>query len=159
MEHLKKSGLVFLGGLALGILAGLLAPRYLQPHLPGLALSEMEEVTGEVTREERQGDEYLIVVGTQDGSFLVTFSGEEVEKTDLLIDRGDAVTLGMRRASPFAKNPVVRKVIKPESAGTGTPPVPEALSATPPATETPVTPTTPPPASSAPATPQPPATQ
>jgi hypothetical protein len=41
---------------------------------------------------------------------------ERVAEVDLLVDRGDTVTLAVPRYAPFVEDPVIARVRKPESA-------------------------------------------
>lgn len=100
-----------LAGLALGVAATLLVPRYLTPYLPAPFRSGELQVQGPVLAEQREEDRLLLTVETEQGAILATFR-RQVEEIALLVDEGDTVTLGLRKYAPFVEEPTLMGVYK-----------------------------------------------
>lgn len=109
----------FLAGIALGVAATLLVPRYVTPHLPAALRSGELQVRGPVLAEQREEDRLLLTVRTDQGAVLATFR-REVAEIALLVDEGDTLTLGLREVRPFVEEPTLVQVDKglpPEGSG------------------------------------------
>lgn len=102
-----------LAGLALGVAATLLAPRFVTPHLPAPFRAGELRVQGPVLAEQQGEDRLLLTVGTEQGAMLVTFR-QQVAEIALLVDEGDTVTLGVREYRPFVEDPTLVGVWKGE---------------------------------------------
>jgi len=111
-------------GLVAGATLGLLGPRY-WPELTAPFEGKRELVQGEVLREERREDRYLITLKTPEGAILATFR-ERAAEVDLLVDPGDRVTLALRGYAPFVADPRIARVMKRDQSAT--PPVAPAPS-------------------------------
>lgn len=101
-------------GLVLGAAAAVVLPPLVSPHLPEAFRSAGEEVSGVVAAKEREANRLLLTVRAEQGAILATFD-RRVAEIDLLVDRGDTVTLGVARYQPFVENPVLRGVRKIDS--------------------------------------------
>lgn len=117
-------------GLVAGAALGLLGPRY-WPDLVAPLEGKRELLEGEVLREERRDDRYLLTLKTAQGAILATFR-ERAAEVDLLVDPGDRVTLALRGYAPFVSEPRIARVLKreqsapPATAPASGPPVPRA---------------------------------
>lgn len=100
-----------LAGVALGVAATLLAPRFVTPHLPAPFRAGDLRVQGPVLAEQQGEDRLLLTVGTEQGAMLVTFR-QQVTEIALLVDEGDTVTLGVREYRPFVEDPTLVGVWK-----------------------------------------------
>ena len=96
--------LAFLGGLAIGVIGTVLAPRFLGPYLPRAIRGKAEPVEGTVVAKQREPERLLLTVLTPQGALLATFK-ERVAETALLVEVGDSVTLILPRYEPFVEGP------------------------------------------------------
>lgn len=113
-------------GLVLGAAAALALPPLVSPHLPETFRPAGEEVSGVVAAKEREANRLLLTVRAEQGAILATFD-RRVAEIDLLVDRGDTVTLGVDRYQPFVENPAlrgVRKIDSPDAPARERPPAP-----------------------------------
>lgn len=101
----------FLAGVALGVAAALLVPRYVTPYLPAPFRAGELRVQGPVLAEQQEEDRLLLTVETEQGAMLATFR-QQVSEISLLVDEGDTVTLGVREYRPFVENPTLVGVWK-----------------------------------------------
>jgi len=104
-------------GIALGVAGAILvvAPELAAPLLPQSFRAKPQLVEGEVDRKMREGDRLLLTVQTSQGTVLATFR-KKVPEIDLLVQKGDTLTLGLQRYAPFADDPAIERVRKPETA-------------------------------------------
>lgn len=100
-----------LAGVALGVAATLLVPRFVAPHLPAPFRAGELRVQGPVLAEQQGEDRLLLTVGTEQGAMLATFR-QQVTEIALLVDVGDTVTLGVREYRPFVEDPTLVGVWK-----------------------------------------------
>lgn len=100
-----------LAGIALGVAATLLVPRFVAPHLPAPFRAGELRVQGPVLAEQEEEDRLLLTVGTDQGAMLATFR-QQVTEIALLVDEGDTVTLGVREYRPFVQDPTLVGVWK-----------------------------------------------
>ena len=70
----------------------------------------MESVVLGKSREEGR---LLLKLETERGVLLATFT-ERVEEIDLLVEKGDRVTLRVAQYQPFLTDPTLDRVVKPE---------------------------------------------
>ncbi len=108
-------GLSLLIGIALGIAGTILAPQVAGPYLPESFRTKKEVVEGEVERKLREQDRLLLTVQTSQGTVLAIFK-KKVAEIDLLVQKGDTLTLALRRYEPFVEDPSIERVRKPEAA-------------------------------------------
>ncbi len=113
---MKGKLLTFVLGLVLGVAGAIFAPRLVGPMLPAGLMSGAEAVEGTVVRRLRDGERLLLTIDTPQGAALATFT-EKVAEIDLLVEAGDAVTLGLGAYEPFVDNPQIRAVRKVDPAG------------------------------------------
>ena len=107
-----------LAGIALGVAATLLVPRYLTPYLPAPFRPGELRVQGPVLAEQQEEDRLLLTVETEQGAMLATFR-RQVAEIALLVDEGDTVTLGLREYAPFVEDPKLVGVYKGRRADGG----------------------------------------
>lgn len=100
-----------LAGVALGVAATFLVPRYVAPHLPAPFRAGELQVRGVVLAEQQEEDRLLLTVETDQGAVLATFR-RQVSEIGLLVDVGDTVTLGIREYRPFVQDPTLMGVYK-----------------------------------------------
>ncbi len=117
---MRNKLLIFFLGLAVGVAGAILVPRLVGPLLPAGLKSGVESVDGTVVRRQRDSERLLLTINTPQGAALATFT-EKVAEIDLLVEEGDAVTLGLGAYEPFVDNPPIRAVRK---ADFGVEPVP-----------------------------------
>ena len=103
--------LILLIGVALGVSGTILAPKLAGPYLPESFQAKTEVVEGEVDRKLREQDRLLLTVQTSQGTVLATFK-QKVAEIDLLVQKGDTVTLALRRYEPFVEDPAIERVRK-----------------------------------------------
>ena len=130
--------LTLLIGVALGVSGTILAPKLAGPYLPESFQAKTEVVEGEVDRKLREQDRLLLTVQTSQGTVLATFK-QKVAEIDLLVQKGDTVTLALRRYEPFVEDPAIERVrklqpTKPEAAKQEPTPRPKAGEPSPPET-------------------------
>ena len=106
----------FLAGLAVGVAATLLVPRYVGPHLPGVLGGGRVEVEGQVLEKQREEDRLLLTLDSERGAVLATFR-ERIPELNLLVSKGDRVTLSMNEFRPFVDRPRLVGVKKGAWAG------------------------------------------
>lgn len=102
-------------GLALGVAGTILGPRLAGPYLPEWIRGKAERIEGTVIRKQWEKDRLLLSVESPQGAILATFT-ERVAEVDLLVDRGDTLTLVVARYEPFVQDPEIARVQKHESA-------------------------------------------
>ena len=112
-----RYALVFVVGALLGVAGTLVLPRSIRPLLPGSSTSG-RIVQGQVVEKVIEGDRLLLKVQAPDGSFLATFVRRQKD-VNLLVDRGDLVSLQVEDADPFPVDPDIASVRKPSPASTG----------------------------------------
>ncbi len=107
----------FFPGLILGFIAGamaaVIAPSWWQSLVPDSLFpgGAMESVVLGKSREEGR---LLLKLETEGGVLLATFT-QRVEEIDLLVEKGDRVTLRAARYEPFLIDPRLDRVVKPEA--------------------------------------------
>ncbi len=94
----------FGAGLILGIAGTIFIPGLVAPYVPGLFGGEREILSGPVLAKERDGDRLLLTIDTEPGALIASFS-ERVAEIDLLVDRGDTVTIAVDDYDPFIEDP------------------------------------------------------
>lgn len=91
-------------GVALGVAAAILVPRYVAPHLPASLGGGLVTVEGEVLEKQRESGRLLLTLDSDRGAMLATFR-DRVSELDLLVGSGDTVTLAMAEFRPFVEGP------------------------------------------------------
>lgn len=104
---------VFIAGVGLGYSATYLPSQYVDPYLPPVLQAEGMAVKGHVVEKQREADRLLLTVSTPSGALLATFPSH-ITEIDLLVEKGDTVTLGLRAYEPFVEDPVIKAVMKPD---------------------------------------------
>ncbi len=106
----------FFPGLILGFIAGavaaVVAPSWWQSLVPD-ALFPGGAMQSRVLGKSREEGRLLLKLETDGGVLLATFT-QKVEEIDLLVDKGDAVTLRAERYEPFLTDPRLDRVTKSE---------------------------------------------
>lgn len=113
----KRAWMWFVLGLAVGVAATLLLPDLARRYAPGLS-PRQEQITGLVVGKKQEEDRLLFTVQSSRGAVLVTFR-KRLPEIDLLVSRGDTVTLGTSRFQPFLEEPELREVKKFPSGAEG----------------------------------------
>lgn len=109
----RRQIVVLLGiGVAVGVAAALLVPELATRYLPASLGGAAAGVEGTVLDKERAPDRLLVTVETDQGATLITFKKRSSE-IDLLVQRGDVVTLSLSRYEPFVEDPEIQRVRKP----------------------------------------------
>lgn len=106
----------FFPGLILGFIAGAVAavvgPSWFAALVPD-ALFPGGSMEGEVLGKSREDARLLLKLETKGGVLLVTFT-QKVEEIDLLVEKGDHVTLRVTQYQPFLTDPRLERVVEPE---------------------------------------------
>jgi hypothetical protein len=104
--------------LVLGVVIGAAGMSFLSrsggPYLPQSLRAKVEHVPGQVVGKQREGERLLLTVVTPQGAILASFS-RRVPEIELLVERGDTVTLALSRYEPFLQDPTIEIVQKPRS--------------------------------------------
>lgn len=104
--------LVFAIGFILGVAAVIIARPFLGDRLPDAVGGKKQSVAGPVTAKQQQGDRLLLTINTSAGAILGTFT-RKVDEINLLVERGDTVTLTVSAYEPFLNDPEITRVGKP----------------------------------------------
>jgi hypothetical protein len=112
---------VLVVGIVIGVLGIQMGPDYLKTYLPG-PVDPDSGLEGKVVAKLPGEDRLLLTLSTPEGASLITFT-EKVAEVGLLVDRGDLLTVGIHRYSPFITNPPIRRVRKEDG------PLPAAVEA------------------------------
>lgn len=111
----RRSGarrwLWLLFGAGLGVAGTLFLPDLLRPYLPSGLRPGEDKVAGLVVEKRMEGERLLLTVDTERGASLVTFT-RRVPEIDLLVSRGDSVTLGLGAYQPLVEDPTLAGVRK-----------------------------------------------
>ncbi|MBI2080462.1 MAG: hypothetical protein HYT86_01870 [candidate division NC10 bacterium] len=116
---MRQRAIVLGIGLVLGAAAALLVPRWLAPALPESWRPEQTLIVGQVLQKVERETQVRLVVETEWGALLASFTDEAAERVRLLVDEGDEVALVLSAYQPFVDNPEVARVVK---GGAPTPP-------------------------------------
>jgi len=121
MDEKKPRRFSFLlAGLVLGVVGTLFIPPLVRPYLPESLRGSAVTVSGPVLAmqlEETNPARLLLTVQAEQGALLATFT-ERVAEINLLVDKGDSITLGVARYEPFVENPSFEGVVKGEGTAT-----------------------------------------
>lgn len=109
---MRRLAIAFGVGLALGAAAALLVPRWLAPVLPESWRPTQTLIVGQVLQKVEQEARVRLVVETEWGALLASFTDEAAERIRLLVDEGDEVALVLSAYQPFVDNPEVARVLK-----------------------------------------------
>ncbi len=104
----------FVAGLVIGVVATFFAPRIIGPYLPGTLGSGIDGIEGQVSIKQRQGDRLILTILTSEGAILATFT-KKVAEIDILIAKGDKITLARKDYRAFLDDPGIGRVRKKES--------------------------------------------
>ncbi len=112
MPRKGRGLLVFAIGFVLGVAAVILARPFLGERLPQAVGGKRQSVAGPVTAKQQKDDHLLLTINTSAGAILGTFT-RKVDEINLLVERGDTVTLTVPGYQPFLENPEITRVSKP----------------------------------------------
>ena len=112
MPRKGRGLLVFAIGFVLGVAAVIIARPFLGERLPQAVGGKRQSVAGPVTAKQQQNDRLLLTINTSAGAILGTFT-RKVDEINLLVERGDTVTLTVPGYQPFLENPEITRVGKP----------------------------------------------
>lgn len=121
---MKGKVLLLLVGILIGLAAAVLFPRVRELLTPGVLKKAPTE--GVVDDKRSEGDRLLLTLVTAEGAVLATFT-QQVAEIDLLVARGDTVSLSLDGYRPFVENPEIDRVVKGAPAA-GAPPAAESTS-------------------------------
>lgn len=114
---MKPKLFVFILGFIVGLLVALVVPPLLESWLPPGFLGGKGGTVGQVVAKRLQEDRLLLTIESEEGAVLATFK-ERVSEIDLLVDKGDRVTLAITSYEPFVEDPRILGVKKgPEGVG------------------------------------------
>ena len=82
------------------------------PYLPEAWRPTQTLIVGEVVQMVEREAQVRLVVDTEWGALLATFSDEAAERVRLLVDEGDEVAFVLATYQPFLENPEVARVVK-----------------------------------------------
>lgn len=105
--------IVLLVGIAIGVAATVYGPGYVEPLLPWVGKAAKGGIEGQVTQKRLERDRLLVTLKSPEGMILVTFR-EKIPEIDLLVEKGDMVTLKIKGYRPFVDDPGINMVRKPE---------------------------------------------
>ncbi len=110
-----KSFFIFLISLIIGIVIGIsvtiIEPDFIKPYLSGFSIGKLNSIEGYVIMKQLEQDKLLLTVHAPQGATLATFD-KKVSEIDLLVEKGDSITLSLRKYKPFIKNPIIKSVKK-----------------------------------------------
>lgn len=109
---MRQWAIAFGIGLALGIAGTALLPLWLGPYLPEAWRPTQTLIVGEVVQKVEREVQVRLVVETEWGALLATFTDEAAEKVRLLVDEGDEVAFVLATYQPFLENPEIARVLK-----------------------------------------------
>ncbi len=96
-----------------GVVLMAVKPDLIQQAVPFNLRKNIRPVEGTVIAKGREEKRLLLTVNTPEGVVLATFT-RRVPEIDLLVERGDLITLGLPEYSPFVTDPELRRVRKPK---------------------------------------------
>jgi hypothetical protein len=108
---MKPKLFVFILGLIVGLLIGLVGPPLLNQVLPEGLSRAKSATTGRVVAKRLQEDRLLLTIESEEGAVLATFK-QRVPEIDLLVETGDRVALGITSYEPFVEDPEIVSVKK-----------------------------------------------
>lgn len=109
----------FVFGMIVGALLIVVGPKWWRSYVPDLLLPG-GSVDGKVLEKSKEDGRLLLRIETNDGVLLATFT-EQLEEIDLLVEKGDDVTLRVPRYEPFLTDPRLGRVRKGSGAAPGEP--------------------------------------
>lgn len=111
---MRKATITFLLGLATGIVVCWLFGRFVTPRLPA-AFGGTPTLDTTVVEKQRDAGRLLLTVrAAETGEAVLVTITEQVDEIGLLVARGDTVTLRLPPNQPFATNPPIERVQKPD---------------------------------------------
>ena len=101
-------------GFAIGVGGTILLPSAIEPYLVSALRAPRRFVEGQVIGKQREQGHVLLKVQTEEALILATFT-KKVPEIDLLVERGDSISLGLANTGPFVDDPVIERVMRPRS--------------------------------------------
>ncbi len=108
---MKPKLFIFVLGLIVGLLVAYFVPPLVQGWLPEGMGGGGGATNGLVVAKQLEQDRLLLTIESNDGAVLATFR-QRVPEINLLVDRGDQVTLGITSYEPFVEDPKILGVKK-----------------------------------------------
>src|SRR5712691_8825276 len=87
-------------GLAIGVGGTILLPSAIEPYLVSALRAPRRFVEGQVIGKQREQGHVLLKVQTEEALILATFT-KKVPEIDLLVERGDSISLALANTGPF----------------------------------------------------------
>ena len=114
MQHIWGLAGSFLGGVVLGVVLTIIAPRFLGSYLPDRWGNGTDGIEGTVATKQKEADRLILTIHTDDGAILATFK-ERITEIDILVATGDSITLARKNYKAFLEDPGIGRVRKKES--------------------------------------------
>ncbi len=118
---MRAKSLLLLLGILVGVAAVVLLPRLRDRLVP--AAWKPAPTAGVVEEKRSEESRLLLTLVTDEGAVLATFA-QRVPEIDLLVARGDTVSLELDGYRPFVEDPEIVRVEKAPAGGGSTPPRP-----------------------------------
>ena len=108
-----KTVIVFIVGVGVGAGLFFFEPDLFSPYAPGTPKEKSDVLEGIVKEKLVKEDRLLFTVVSPQGALLATFK-KNVSEINLLVEKGDAITLRLRQYEPFIQDPMITRVKKEE---------------------------------------------
>jgi len=109
---MRHSAIAFGIGLALGIAGTAFLPLRLGSYLPAAWRPAQTLIVGDVLQKVEREAQVRLVVETEWGALLATFTDEAAERVRILVDEADEIAFVLPTYQPFLDNPEVARVLK-----------------------------------------------
>lgn len=126
--HKRAITIVFIIGIALGVLGTLVLPDYVRSFLPESFSGKEPVVTGTVLAKQKEGQVLLLSVNTSKGALLATFK-KKIDEVNLLVNVKDEIEFTLDTYTPFIEDPKITRVVKEQHALSPEPATAEAAPA------------------------------
>ncbi len=114
MRGFLSSLVALVVGFIVGVVLMAVKPEIIQQAVPFNLRKNIKSVQGRVIAKGQDGNKLLVTVDTPEGVVLVTFT-RKVPEINLLVEKGDLITLGLPEYEPFVTDPILKRVRKPRA--------------------------------------------
>ena len=108
-----KITIVFIIGIGVGVGLASFAPDFFSPYVTRPVNEKSDVLEGIVKEKLAKEDKLLFTVVSPQGALLATFK-KNVSEINLLVEKGDTITLRLRQYEPFIQDPKITRVTKGE---------------------------------------------